>query len=163
MHGQCRHAREPEQQRRATRANAPPSDSKRYQLRLRAGVPQAVIAEIGAGGRIVGTIALRAVAGVAADRAGNNRNRTVIGVAVVVVGVVVARPVIIVRSAVVGVGVGSEHAADHGTCDRARKEAASTMVKVATAVPGTAAIPGAPTTVPRTTAANARSGRKTLN
>jgi predicted RNA-binding Zn ribbon-like protein len=37
------------------------------------------------------------------------------------------------------------------------------MVKVATAVPGTAAIPGAATTVPRTTAANARSGRKTLN
>src|SRR5580692_1484755 len=133
--------------------------SKRYQRRLRAGMPQAVIAEIGPRRRIVGTKPLHAIGDTVAAT-GHHGNGTVIGVAIVVIRVVVAL-IIVARSAIVSVGVGGERATDHGACDRrARPEAAAVMTIAAAAT-----VPGGMTAVPVAAAAvKARrrcAGRKT--
>src|SRR5438876_8590748 len=105
---------------------------------LRAGMPQAIEAEIRSRGRIVGPVALRAVARIGA-LVRHDRDGGAFIIAVVVVSVVVAWAVIIIRAAVIGVGVGGERAADHGAGNRAGEEATVMMMEV-TAAPA-AAIP----------------------
>jgi hypothetical protein len=66
-------------------------------MSLRAGVPVAVIAEIGSRLRIVGTVGLHAVGDriVAAGRRGNRNRAVIIGLVVVIAGRVIARAAII--------------------------------------------------------------------
>src|SRR5438552_15751131 len=111
----------------------PRPSTHRYRLRLRAGVPQAVIAEIGSRRRIVGLVGLHAVGdGIVADRSRGHRNN---GAIIVVRVIVVVRPVV-ARPAIIGVAR-RERAAAHGTGNRAGEEAAAAAITVA-AVPAPA-------------------------
>ena len=95
---------------------------------LRAGMPVAVIAEIGTRPRVIGAIGLHAVGNriVAADRARGNRDR-----AVVILVIVIARRVV-ARSAIIRTG--GERAADHGTGDKAGNNAAAAAIGVTAAI-----------------------------
>src|SRR5262249_39571803 len=101
---------------------------------LRAGMPQAVEAEIGPGRRIVGAISLCAVGRVTATARNRPQgpNSAVVGVAgFVVIGVAVARVIIVARSAVIGVG-GPERSDRNTRGERAGEKA----VAMETAMPG---------------------------
>src|ERR1700732_144160 len=117
------------------------------ELRLRAGMPHSVKAEIGSRRRIVGAVALRAVGrGVLASRNRDNGNRAIVDILVVVIGrlIVIGRTAIN-RTAIIGVGiVRRARAADHSACGNRAGPPASVMVTMAIAVPGTAttAVPG---------------------
>src|SRR5882757_8010756 len=118
---------------------------------LRAGVPQAVIAEISSRCGIVGTIGLRAIAGriFVGDRPRRNRHRA----AIIIILVVVIALRIIARSAVVAVALRGDRAADYGTGYCSRDEAATATTVITAAI--IAAIDAA------TAAAKARTGRAT--
>src|SRR5512140_1449710 len=111
--------------------------------RLRAGVPVAVIAEIGARPGIVGTVGLHAV-GHRIVAAGRHRNRGVV--------VVVISRRVVARAAIIAVRPRCDRATDDCTGDRAGDEAAA-VPAAATAVPATAAtVPATAAAVPTTTA-----------
>src|SRR6266576_1363925 len=102
----------------------------RYRLRLRAGVPQAVKAEVGSRRRIVGLVGLHAVGnGIVANRGRGHRHHRGI---VVVVGIIVAVAVVIRRAIIVARG---ERTADHGTGHRAGEEPATAVAITVAAVP----------------------------
>src|SRR5579871_6780902 len=114
---------------------------------LRAGVPQPVIAEVGAAGGVVGAIALGAVAGIAAADRLDNRHA---GLVVVRTGVAIVVVVVIIWPAIIGV------AAECRTRCEARSGAApapSVMTPAATVpvaiVPAVlASVPGGRTAIP---------------
>src|SRR3954469_18624015 len=84
---------------------------------LRAGMPQAVISEVGTRGRIVGPVALGAVGGIAAALRHYRDCRVgIVAVIAIIVGIVV------IPSAVIGVRAQS---ADRRTCREAGPEAAA--------------------------------------
>src|SRR4051812_15685371 len=107
-------------------------------MRLRAGVPLAIVAQIGSRRRVVRAILLCAISHIVAPGGGRSRrnNGIIIRVRVVVVAVVrpiaiaIARPVIARR----------ERAPDHGTGNRAGEEPAAATAMIA-AVPTAAALP----------------------
>ena len=82
----------------------------------------AVIAQIGAGLRIIGPIGLHAVR----DRVITFRRRSCSGVIVVLI-IVIAWRVVSARSAIIAVTLRSEDAADDSTRDGARNEAAAAV------------------------------------
>jgi len=94
----------------------------------------AVIAQIGAGLRIIGPIGLHAVR----DRVITFRRCSCSGVIVVLI-IVIAWRVIRARSAIIAVTIRSEDAADDSTRDGAGDEAAAVPMAVAAAMPGSAA------------------------
>lgn len=95
----------------------------------------AVIAQIGAGLRIIGPIGLHAVR----DRVITFRRCSCSGVIVVLI-IVIAWRVIRARSAIIAVTIRSEDAADDSTRDGAGDEAAAAVpMAVAAAMPGSAA------------------------
>src|SRR5882757_5853159 len=101
-------------------------------MMLRAGMPVAVIAEIGARVRIVGTIALHAIAdGIVASGRRSHRHRTIVIRSVIIVSGRVGRAAIIAGLATI-IAARGNGAADHGTCDRAGNEAAATATAVVT-------------------------------
>lgn len=112
--------------------------------RLRAGVPQAVRAEIRSRGPVVGAEALYAIRYIVAAGSRGNRHRAVVIILVVVIGrAAVAIPIRILRS---------DRAADHRTCDGTRNESAAAAIVAAaitaaaigvSATAATAAIDGA--------------------
>src|SRR5258707_13970229 len=100
-----------------------------YTLRagLRAGMPQAVIAEIGAGRRIVGLVALCAIGRRIAAAVGHYGDGRAL-VIVVVVGIVGG--IVVIAAAVIGVGA---EPADRSTRRDAGPEAATAMAPAAAA------------------------------
>src|SRR3984893_12522930 len=109
--------------------------SEDFQTRLRAGVSQPVVTEIGSRRGIIGTIGLHAV-GEGVIPCGRRGNRAVI---VILVAVIARRGV--ARPAVIGIAVCRERAADQCTGHDAREEAAVviavTVVIVAAAISAT--------------------------
>src|SRR5207302_1181808 len=105
---------------RAAHRNAPPFETHDIALLRRAGIPLAVIAEIGSRRRIVGLVSLHAVRhGIIAGR-GCLSDRAVVVISV--------RVIVVVRA--VGIGICR---ADAGTDRDARPEAAATVVIMAIA------------------------------
>src|SRR6185437_10290818 len=99
------------------------------QPRLRAGVPQAVIAEIGSGRGIVGAIPLHAVGRcVAFNRRGGHGHDAIIIVPVVIIVVAV------IAGAVIAVGTRRQRAAYDCAGNRARPEAAAMVVMIPAAI-----------------------------
>src|SRR6266550_5697357 len=104
---------------------------------LRAGVPQAVVAEIGSRRRIVGLVGLHAVGvGILANRCRNCRYN---GRIIVVVGIIVAIGVVVIAGPAIGVARG-ERAADHGAGNRAGEEPAVAITVAAVPASVAAAI-----------------------
>src|SRR3954451_6756292 len=98
--------------KRAAHRNAPLFNHVLYKL-LRAGMPQAVIAEIGSRPHVVGAVSLPAIADVIAARRRLDSDRAVINIAVVIVtiaGRVVARTI--------SVALRGQRATDHSSRDR---------------------------------------------
>src|SRR3954469_25466274 len=128
---------------------------KNYGQELRTRVPVAVIAEVGARIRVVGTIALHAVAdGVIANGGRGRRHRAVVIRSVIVVSGRIGRAAIVAAATIVAAR--SNRAADHSTGDRAGNEAAAaTAMPIVTAAASAAAVITAATT---TTTAKARTG-----
>jgi hypothetical protein len=109
--------------------------SKVSYARLRAGVPQAVIAEIGSRPHVIGAVSLPAIGDVIAARCRLDGYRAVIDIAVVIIpiaGWVVARTI--------SVALRGKRATDHSSRHSSGKEAAAMMMVAiaATAVIGTA-------------------------
>src|ERR1700736_3880389 len=109
--------------------------SEDFQTRLRAGVPQPVVTEIGSRRGIIGTIGLHAV-GDGVIPCGRRRNRHHRAIIVILVAVIARR--VVARPAVIGIAVCRERAADQCTGYHAREEA--TVVIVVTVVIVAAAI-----------------------
>src|ERR1700743_2763302 len=102
----------------------------------------AIIAEEGAGGRIVGFVPLRAVGGIAATAAlhhGDLGTGVVVAVVVAIIRVII-RTVVAV-AAVIGVQITRQCATDHGTGCHARPPSAAAPLATAT-MPIVAAVPG---------------------
>src|ERR1700730_19104109 len=114
--------------------------SEDFQTRLRAGVPQPVVTEIGSRRGIIGTIGLHAVGDsvIPCGSRGNRHHRAII---VILVAVIARR--VVARPAVIGIAVCRERAADQCTGHDAREEAAVvivvTVVIVAAAISATIA------------------------
>src|SRR5258708_3917855 len=98
-----------------------------FQMRLRAGVPQPIVAQIGSRRGIVGTISLHAVGDrvITPRRRSGRNNGAIVGVLVIII----ARPVIS-RPAVIGIAVCRQRTADHRTGHHAGDEAAVAVVVV---------------------------------
>src|SRR5882762_5442812 len=107
------------------------------QMRLRAGVPVAVAAEIRSRLGIVGTEPLDAISRIIAALGHGRYGRTVIVVLIVVVGLSGSTAIIIARLAIITLR--SDGAADHSTGHRAGNEAAATTMTVLAAVAATTA------------------------
>jgi len=105
------------------------------QMRLRAGVPVAVAAEIRSRLGIVGTEPLDAISRIIAALGHGRDGRTVIVVLIVVVGLSGSIAVIIARPAIITLR--RDGAADHSTGHRAGNEAAAATMTVVTAVAAT--------------------------
>src|SRR3984893_2346422 len=99
--------------------------SEDFQTRLRAGVPQPVVTEIGSRRGIIGTIGLHAVGDsvIPCGSRGNRHHRAII---VILVAVIARR--VVARPAVIGIAVCRERAADQCTGHDAREEAAVVIV-----------------------------------
>src|SRR5260370_8854829 len=87
-----------------------------FQMRLRAGVPQPIVAQIGSRRGIVGTISLHAVGDrvITPRRRSGRNNGAIVGVLVIII----ARPVIS-RPAIIGIAVCRQRTADHHAGDEA--------------------------------------------
>src|SRR5258708_33229118 len=96
-----------------------------FQMRLRAGVPQPIVAQIGSRRGIVGTISLHAVGDrvITPRRRSGRNNGAIVGVLVIII----ARPVIS-RPAIIGIAVCRQRTADHRTGHHAGDEAAVAVV-----------------------------------
>jgi hypothetical protein len=115
-----------------------PSSLTDDQMRLRAGVPVAVAAEIRSRLGIVGTEPLDAISRIIAALGHGRDGRTVIVVLIVVVGLSGSIAVIIARPAIITLR--RDGAADHSTGHRAGNEAAATtMIAVTVGVTATIA------------------------
>jgi hypothetical protein len=101
-------------------------------MRLRAGVPLTVIAEIRSGRRVIGTVLLPAIGDIVTAR--RYRDRAIIIVAVVVITrAIIARPV-------VAVALRRERSANQCTGNRAREESATTATIAAVITVSTTAV-----------------------
>src|SRR5258708_37856610 len=87
-----------------------------FQMRLRAGVPQPIVAQIGSRRGIVGTISLHAVGDrvITPRRRSGRNNGAIVGILVIII----ARPVIS-RPAIIGIAVCRQRTADHHAGDKA--------------------------------------------
>ena len=119
-----------------------PSSRTDDQMRLRAGVPVTVVAEIRSRLGIVGAEPLDAISRIIAALGHGRDGRTVIVVLIVVVGLSGSTAIIIARLAIITLR--SDGAADHSTGHRAGNEAAATtMIVVIAVAAATAAEPRA--------------------
>ena len=117
---------------------------------LRAGMPLAVITEIGSRGRIIRFVSLRTVSGIVAAGSCLNGHRAIVVIAAAVV--IVARR-IVTRTAIITVALRGEGATDHSAGYGARDEPAATAMTIITATAGISA------TIAAATAAKSRSRR----
>src|SRR6266581_8252891 len=123
-------------------ANAPSFESLTDdQMRLRAGVPVAVAAEIRSRLGVVGTEPLDAISRIIAALGHGRDGRTVIVVLIVVVGLSGSIAIIIARTAIITLR--RDGAADHSTGHRAGNEAAATTMIAVIAVAAATAEPRA--------------------
>src|SRR5216683_319411 len=128
---------------------------RKSHMRLRTGVSQTIIAEIGPRRRIVGLVGLHAVSDiVTADGSrGHRNNGAVVIVLVIIVALrVVARPIIVTRPTVVAVALRRDRAADHSTGNRAGDKPAAAAAIASTVA---AAITAATDTITAASAAEA--------